>query len=588
MARAWRLAFAAALLAGLVAPAAAAAQGRRLTITEFDATYRIREDGIIEVEDRITVRFDGSWNGIYRYIPQVYDLGADGRHRIHIDLKSIEEPGGRELRHETKREGALFFMKTWVPGANDATRTIVYSYEIENGLRFFDDDDGLEWAHEELYWNVTGDEWKMPIMKARATVHLPAEATGIRAVAYTGSYGSTGRNYSQNVSGSTVSFETTGPLQLREALTIVVGWDPGLVARPGALTRARWWFAEYLFVPLPFLAFFSMFWMWRTRGRDPETRRSIMPRYEPPDDMRPAEIGTLLDFTVDPRDLSATIIDLAVRGYLRIEEVPGKVLKRPKDHIIHILRDADDELKPFERELMKGLDELAKFHSSTDTKQVRVSKLKLKFYKHVKKIKGHLHDRMVRAPKLFTARPENVVGAWVGIGIGVGVLCFIAAMIASKQGWGNPVANWIALMAIPVIVIIFGILMPARTLKGVHMLTHALGLREYIDRVDRERLKYATLEHFETLLPFAAAMGLERTWSEAFDGILMEPPSWYVSTYPGHFHMSGFSRSIGRMTAATGAAITTAPRQASGGSGFSGGGGGFSGGGFGGGGGGGF
>ena len=92
-----------------------------------------------------------------------------------------------------------------------------------------------------------------------------------------------------------------------------------------------------------------------------------------------------------------------------------------------------------------------------------------------------------------------------------------------------------SLMAVPVLIIGFGLAMPARTLKGAWMLNHVLGLREYIDRVDRERLKYVTLEHFEKLLPFAAAMGLEEKWTEAFETILIEPPGWYVSHHSGAF-----------------------------------------------------
>ena len=131
-----------------------------------------------------------------------------------------------------------------------------------------------------------------------------------------------------------------------------------------------------------------MFLLWRRRGRDPELNRSIVARYEPPKDMRPAEAGTLMDFSVDPNDLSATIIDLAVRGYVRIEEVPGK--RRAKDHIIHILKGTEAEgLKDFEREVIKGLDGLASYSSKSDTKRVRVSKLKQKFYKYVKtKVSG--------------------------------------------------------------------------------------------------------------------------------------------------------------------------------------------------------
>jgi uncharacterized membrane protein YgcG len=439
-----------------------------------------------------------------------------------------------------------------------------------------------------LYWNVTGDEWELEIARVQATVVLPGEVTGVRATAFTGRRGASGRDFERFIGEDRVSFETTRRLGYREGLTIVVGWDPGVVARPGAVKRARWWLMKYLFVPLPIIVFVLMFRQWREKGRDPELNRSIMPQYEAPEGMSPAEVGTLMDFTLDPRDLSATIIDLAVRGYLRIEEVPHPRRKRPKDHIIHILKDPAEigELKEFELETLKALHELAT--DEDGQRSVKISELKQKFYKKISKIKRLVYDRLTTPPKLFTARPERVQGTWIGIGIAVGALCVGVAIIATRLAIGDPVARWASLIAVPVVIIGFGAAMPARTLKGVWALNHVLGLREYIDRVDRERLKYATLEHFEKLLPFAAAMGLEEKWTEAFEAILTQPPDWYVSHYPGHFHAGYFSNSLGRMTSATGAALVTAPRSASGGSGFSGGGGGFSGGGFGGGGGGGF
>jgi uncharacterized membrane protein YgcG len=225
---------------------------------------------------------------------------------------------------------------------------------------------------------------------------------------------------------------------------------------------------------------------------------------------------------------------------------------------------------------------------SNGTYTVKVSELKNEFYRHVPAIKAAIYRRLTTPPKLFTARPEAITGVWVGIAIGVGALCVGVGFLARAMEIGHPVVSWASLIAVPVIVLGFGVAMPARTLKGAWLLNHVLGLREYIDRVDRQRLKYATLEHYETLLPFAAAMGLEEKWTEAFATILIAAPGWYVSHYPGHFHTGYFSRSLGNMTTATGAALVTAPRSSSGGSGFSGGGGGFSGGGFGGGGGGGF
>jgi uncharacterized membrane protein YgcG len=582
----------AAVALGLAIPARAAdapvVQTRRLTITFFDATYDVGVDGTVDVEERITVRFEGSWNGVYRWIPVKYELTGGGRHQVYLDVQAVEDDRGNELRHEVKREGALVKIKTWVPGARDTQRTIVYRYRVENGLRYFEGDDEMQWAHDELYWNVTGDEWEMPILRVQARVNLPREAAGIKAVAYTGRRGATGRDYEQAVSGSTVLFETTNRLEMREGLTVVVGWDPGVVARPSAAKKLRWLFLDYLFLPIPIIAFFAMFRLWRKKGRDPELSRSIMPQYEPPEDMSPAEVGTLMDFSVDPRDLSATILDLAVRGYLKIEEVPSKRRKRPKDHIIHILKDPAGvtDLKDHELETLKSLWSLADKANGTYT--VKVSDLKQEFYRRVPVIKAAIFRRMTQPPKLFTARPENVMGVWAGIAVVVAAICVAIGFLARVIELGHPAVSWASLIAAPVFVLVFGLAMPARTLKGAWILNHVLGLREYIDRVDRDRLKHATLEHFEKLLPFAAAMGLEEKWTEAFEAILIEPPQWYVSHYPGHFHAGYFSRSLGHMATSTGAALVTAPRSSSGGSGFGGGGGGFSGGGFGGGGGGGF
>jgi uncharacterized membrane protein YgcG len=296
-----------------------------------------------------------------------------------------------------------------------------------------------------------------------------------------------------------------------------------------------------------------------------------------------------MDFTVDPRDLSATIIDLAIRGYLRIEEVPSRFFKRPKDHIVHILRSPSEaaDLKDFELEVLRGLHSRALEEPAGDgTTAVKISDLKQEFYRNIPTIKRQVYGHLTRPPKMFTARPDRVQGAWVGVAIVVAALCVGLGILARKAYIGHPVATWGALIAVPVIVLGFGLFMPARTLKGARVLNHILGLREYIDRVDRHRLKYVTLEHFETLLPIAAALGLEKKWTQAFESILSEPPNWYVSHHSGPFRSSYFSNSLSRMTTSTGTALVTAPRSSSSGSGFGGGGG--SGGGFGGGGGGGF
>jgi uncharacterized membrane protein YgcG len=141
------------------------------------------------------------------------------------------------------------------------------------------------------------------------------------------------------------------------------------------------------------------------------------------------------------------------------------------------------------------------------------------------------------------------------------------------------------------VVVIFGYFMPARTLLGSRTLEGVLGFEEFLGRVESDRMDRMIYkpEMFEKYLPFAMALGVEKKWAAAFEGIYTEPPQWYTGTSYPTFQPSSFVGNLNRMSASTAAAMASAPRS-SGGSGFSGGGGGggFSGGGFGGGGGGGF
>jgi uncharacterized membrane protein len=137
------------------------------------------------------------------------------------------------------------------------------------------------------------------------------------------------------------------------------------------------------------------------------------------------------------------------------------------------------------------------------------------------------------------------------------------------------------------IMVFFGWFMPSRTTRGTREVEKVLGFREFLSRVEGDRLErmVKTPEMFEKFLPFAMALGVEDNWAKAFDGIYTQPPSWYSG--PGGmatFRPSSFTHNLGVMSTTAAATMSSAPRS-SGGSGFSGG---SSGGGFGGGGGGGF
>ncbi len=570
----------AALLLAPLPPRDLTAQ-RSLTIEQFTADLEVRENGDLRVMESLQVRFQGSWNGIYRTIPVVYRTPRGFNYNLFLDLESVTDESGGELEREVSRDGSYRKVKIWVPDARDAVRTVTLRYTVPNALKFFEE-------HDELYWNVTGTEWEMPIRSASALISLPSGATGLRGTAYTGPYGATTGNASVQELEQGFYIETTESLGFREGLTVVVGWDRGLVRRPGMVKKAGFFLrANWLFL-LPILSLLLMFWIWRRWGKDPE-RRSIAPAYEPPEGMAPAEVGTLVDNRPDPRDVTATLVDLAVRGFLRIEELEedallGLVDKR--DYRFLRLRDPEEwwALKPHERELLQGI-----FGASGQEDSIRLSELKNEFHTHLSEIRDQLYNGLTRAG-YYRKRPDRVLGAFlvtgvVALGVGVPGFQLLAGTFMMSSGSALVAA---ILTAIPIIA--FGVVMPARTQRGTRKLEEILGFQEFLDRVESDRFRrmITSPAMFEEYLPYAMALGVEERWARAFKDIYTEPPSWYVGRHPHSFHAGLFISDLTTMTSQAGSTMASQPRS-TGGSGFSGGGGGgFSGGGFGGGGGGGF
>ncbi len=569
-------ALALALGVAVAAPAAAGAQQRSWELSSFHANIEVFRSGQVVVTETLKPTFRGSYNGIFRTIPVEYRTPAGFRYKLRLDVEAVTDEAGNELRHEVSREGDDAKIKVWVPGARDATRTVILRYRVPNAIRFFEADDSEEIGepYDELYWNVTGTEWPVPIGQATARVRLPVDVEGIRAHAFTGPYGSVREDADVAIEGTEVLVRTRQPLGFREGLTIGVAWRAGVVERPGAFDRALALFSANLPLLLPFLAFFVMYRRWRERGRDPEMG-SIEPRYEPPAGLSPAEAGTIIDNRPDMRDITSTIVDLAVRGYLTIEELEEEKLfglVRSRDYAFQLARGREtwSELRPHERDLLEGM-----FGTSD---RVEMSDLKNRFYKHLPDIKKDLMDGLVRH-RIYPRRPDHVAGIYVAIGIAVGVGIFLLGGLLGGVFHFAPIAIVFAAVGTALVVIGFGVFMPARTREGTETLRHIRGFEEFLERVESDRFKRMITgpEMFEKYLPYAMAFGVEDRWAAAFDGLFTEPPQWYHGSGFRGFSTHIFVSDLGRMSSQAQTVMQTAPRS-SGGSSF--GGGGFSGGGF--------
>ncbi|MGD8320608.1 MAG: DUF2207 domain-containing protein [Gemmatimonadota bacterium] len=570
----------------VLAPAGAAAQ-RSMSIQRFDATLRVEASGWTDVREEIQVRFTGSWNGIYRTIPVEYRTPQGFSYRLFLKDVTVTGPGGEAYGFSSSRERHYRKLKIRVPGAQDATRTVFIHYRVRNALKFWDE-------YDELYWNVTGDEWEVPIQEASAMVILPRGVEGTRTASWTGGYGAAENAASVEPTDDGYFFQTRRSLNYREGLTIAVAWNPGVVARPTALDRTLLFLRANWILLLPLLSLGLMWRVWYLRGRDP-ARLSVSPQYEPPEELTPAEAGTLIDNRPDMRDITAALVDLAVRGYLRIEEVKadgmlGRLIGKEDYSLVPVKpRERWSELRDHEREMLEGI--FGGGDSGTPLPET-MSGLAHSFYRHLGDIRSGIFRELV-GRGYYQRRPDKVLGTWMAVGFVVAGVGITAGLPLARRFELSPLTLILAVVLSALPVFVFGFFMPARTVKGARVRERILGFEEFLDRVESERYKrmITSPEMFERFLPYAMAFGVERKWAAAFDDIYTEPPTWYVGTWHGGFRPTLFVHSMGQMSATATTALGSGPRS-SGGSGFGGGGGfsggGFSGGGFGGGGGGGW
>lgn len=641
------LLLACALLLALAAPAAAQqyTADSSIVIRGFDTELLVRPSGEVEVTEAIRFHFTGQWRGILRDLSLKHETGQGDRRKLDLELIGASDGTGTPLRWE-EEDGPDSWtrrMRIFVPGARDTERTVLIRYRVRNGIRYFFARDSVpaaasrwgwcRWAwcpsqhagpaqpaFDELYWNATGNAWDMPIESARARIVLPPGARPFRWAAYTGSEGSTATDADVAVDSARgiVTFTLRQPLGAYEGMTVAVGWPPGVVAgRPSQsdIRRAR---ALRLWpLGLPLLVFALSLRVWRRRGRDPKDQ-AVVVGYEPPEGITPAEAGTLVDHRAQMRDIISTLVDLAVRGYIGIEEREEKKLLgliTSTDYVFH-QRKPREEWSPLlahEERFLSGLfstashmelpwdavratyaearraaemgremdaDDIAlrleQDQAGRTTVSVRLSELQNKFYRSLPGIRDGIYESLVRRG-YYLKRPDQVKGTWIGLGIALLVVGLVGAGFAAEEGFGW-VAAWalaVGTVASTIVLVLFGLVMPARTEKGARAREATLGFREFLARVetDRYRRMITGPEMFERYLPYAMAFGVEGRWAAAFEELYREPPDWYSGGGYNGFRPSSFTSRMSSMTSSAGSTLSSSPSSSgSGGGGSSGGG----------------
>lgn len=559
------------------------AQAQDFTINKFHSDIAVHEDSSFIVTEVIDVNFLRSKHGIYREIPFKYTDELGRTITTPLKVISVTNGSGEKWKYQVARKGNALNIqigdaKKYVSGA----QTYVITYKVENAILFLED-------HDQLYWNVTGNYWQAPIMEASAEVSLVVKniSQDLKAACYTGFYGSEQTQGGFETSSNRGEFYTTRSLKTGEGLTIVLGWDKGLVAPPSPLKKFLWALHvkdNWVFL-FPVLSLIFMINRWYRTGRDPKVRDAVTVMYEPPQSsgrpLTPAEVGAMVDEKVDPRDITSSIVGLAVKGYIKIEEVKNDgLIFDSTDYHLSKIKEPDADLSAFEMVLMDRI--------FAGMPGILVSDMKNKFYKNLEELKDTLYAGLV-SKKYFLKNPGEVRKSYILAGVAAAILVVLTGVLGQYLfNSYTTVQSFLAGILTGLSILVFAGAMPAKTRAGAGAHMDILGFQEFLSRAEKDRLeRMGDKDLFSRFLPYAIALDVVDNWARAFKDIYQEQPDWYVSPVGMHmFNPYVFGNSINAMTSSVGSAVFSAPRgSGSGGSGGFGGGG-FSGGGFGGGGGG--
>lgn len=543
-------------------------------ILNYQSDIEVFADGSMQVTETIRVRAEQQEikRGIYRDFPTDYQDHFGNRYRVGFEMVAARRDGHSENWHsKTQGNGVRVYLGDKNIYLDKGDYTYAITYRTSRQLGFFDD-------HDELYWNVTGNHWSLPIDSVSARVTLPQglRAEQLKPEAYTGPFGAKGQDYSTSVDyDGTVHFETTRSLSRGEGLTIVVSWPKGYVHEPtrreeiNVLLRDN---QSWLILLIGFSVLIAYYLLaWVMVGRDPEAG-VVITRYEPPVGLSPGSSRYVDRMGYDHKTFAAALVNLAVKGLVEIKE-------EGKEYTLTRTRLSPTDLAAGEKAILKHL-----FHGLKGTS------ITLKQSKHEtirKALKAHEAALGRNCEKLYFLRNRgwllpgilfsvlvyggvvyglpNVEQKMTGLFLSVwltfwtfGVvslgkkvwrawhslrspldtvgavlitcfsLPFLGAEVAVIWILGSQVSVTIPVLLISAIIVnlLFHHLLKAPTRAGRRLLDELEGFRQFLEVAEREEMNFRnppekTPELFERFLPYALALGVEQHWMERFAGLFV-------------------------------------------------------------------
>lgn len=578
-----------ALLYAIIGVGVVSAQeNRQYWYNTIDTRIEVNADSTLSVEERQSYQYEGEYHQGWRSITlkdvsyisdvEVYD-GATGKKLQWSSSKLDKTDPASWGRYTTYKENGTQVIE-WYYNLRDTSHLWILRYAVHGAITF-----GTQF--DRLYYNLFTD-YDVPVESAIATIVLPQGLSNRDALyAYRDGVNKSLINKSVEQRGAYDVYTVSGALFDPGAdFTIDLSWQKGYV-----LQSAFWkdWFAHnYGYVLGSLIVLFSiLYWIIyfvRTEVL-PKGRGTIIPQYEPPRGLRPALAELLIKENVSSTAWSATVVDLAVRGYVEIEEKEKSWFLSQAAYEVRGKRDyaTDAELEVYEKSFLKTL------FSLNDENVFRTKDLTSMHFNTAKYVQ--FGEDMQKLPQLVKDRAGQETWFAVdfkkeGRGQGIGWFLVSAAIVLTIYFWNSDfvqIAEIVSSVLILCAAIFFLAPSEARlSQEGRELREEWLGFKLYLETAERYRLQNLTPDLFEKFLPYAMMFGIEKKWAKAFEGMQVPPPSWYhgalVAGSMGDgvsgagFSASAFSSSFSSSFAS--AFSSSAGSGASGGGGAGGGGGG--------------
>lgn len=545
-------------------------------IDSYISDIKVNQDSLATITETIKYNF-GSYprHGIKRYIPiKTKDSNNKGHYYYEAKLLNVSADG-KPVEVKKQRQGSYLYLRIGDP---DKTITGQHEYKITYtiGPVMEQGKDGAGFA-----WDVIGDEWEVPIKSAQASVTYPDGANVTSVLCYTGQSGSTEKNCSVTTDKNSINLDINSELPAKAGATIyavvkdftfsnyltlnnrprseyypLVGYIVGIAAIGlGALRRAKASIAH----------------------NSAKKNQTIIAQYDAPDGLSPGEVGHLIDNSSSMVEITATLIDLARRGHLRIEQTKPKTLLRKAEYTFTKLS-AKSKLQDYEKDLLDaifaGKSNMELKNVSKTTVPSAITKAKAAFKKNLETKNYYLKaeskkdkSKLLLRLGLFSfamVTTLNVLAIIAGVNGGYIVWSFITAFLGLV--FGAAIAHKVRYST-----------------SGYQEWAKVEGLKLFLSVAEKDRIKFhnapkKTPNLFNKLLPYAIALGVEKEWAKQFDGMdLEEATSWYRSpthNFSAYYLASSLSSDFSSSVASNFSPPSQSSSSGGGGGGFSGGGGG--------------